>query len=327
MPPVTSDVPKGWCRMALDPAIQPLLDALNAADAPDSTTMDPPAVRELFRGMMAFDGDPSAVAKVEERTVPGPTGDIPVRVYRPEGDGPFPILVWYHGGGWVIGDIDTADTAARRLCSLADALVVSVDYRLAPEHPYPAGTDDGWAALTWVAEHGAELGGDPSRLAIGGDSAGGNLTAQAALRAAAEGGPAIALQLLVYPCCDLTLSYPSIRENGEGYFLTEAMMQWFVGHYLSSDGDAEDPDVSPLSASDEALAKVAPAHVITAEYDPLRDEGEAYAARLAELGVPTTSQRYDGMVHGFFQMCAITPVAVTANEAAAEALKKAFAAV
>ena len=313
--------------MPVDPAIQPLLDALDDPAMPLATEMEAPAVREMFKGMMTLDGDEIPVAEVVDRRVPGPAGDIPVRVYTPEGDGPFPILVWYHGGGWVIGDLDTADSAARRLCTLADALVVSVDYRLAPEDPYPAGTDDGWAALTWVAEHGAELGGDPARLAVGGDSAGGTLAAEAALRAAAAGGPAIALQLLVYPGCDLTMAYPSIQENGEGYFLTKDMMTWFVGHYLSSGVDAADPGVSPLNASDEVLARVAPAHVITAEFDPLRDEGEAYAARLDRLGVPVTAQRYDGMIHGFFQMGGVTPVAIEANERAAEALRKAFAAV
>jgi acetyl esterase len=313
--------------MPVDPAIQPLLDALNDPEMPVATEMEPPAVREMFKGMMTLDGEEIPVAEVVDRAVPGPAGDIPVRVYTPDGEGPFPILVWYHGGGWVIGDLDTADSAARRLCTLAETLVVSVDYRLAPEHPFPAGTDDGWAALTWVAEHGADLGGDPTRLAIGGDSAGGTLAAEAALRAASEGGPAIALQLLVYPGCDLTMSYPSIQENGDGYFLTKDTMAWFIGHYVSSGVDATDPGVSPLNASDEALARVAPAHVVTAEFDPLRDEGEAYAARLERLGVPVTSQRYDGMIHGFFQMGGVTPVAITANEDAAEALRKAFAAV
>lgn len=302
--------------MPVVPEIQTLLDQLNANPI-DMAELTPEAMRALFTALAATDGPPVEVGSVEDRTIPGPRGDVPVRVYRPDVDGGAPVLVWYHGGGWVIGDLESTDATCRKLCGRAGVVVVSVDYGLAPEQPYPAGPDDAWAALTWVAEHAAEVGGDSDRLAVGGDSAGGNLAALVAIRARDEGGPALRHQLLVYPATDLVMEHPSIDANGEGYFLTKASMEWFRHHYLGADGehgDAASPAVSPLRVAD--LAGVAPAQVLTAEYDPLVDEGDAYAARLADAGVPVDHVRHPGLVHGFFGMGALS---ATCDEAAADA--------
>jgi acetyl esterase len=275
--------------------------------------------------MSAMAGEPPEVGSVEDRTVPGPAGDIPVRVYRPDVEGPAPILVFLHGGGWVIGNLDSHDVSCRALCKRAEVVVVSVDYRLAPEHPHPAASDDAWAALTWVAAHGDEVGGDASRLAVGGDSAGGNLAALMALRARDEGGPALRHQMLIYPVTDLAAETASHVENGEGYFLTTETMRWFIDHYLGPDrahGDPADPAISPLRADD--LSGLPPAQVLTAEFDPLRDEGDAYAARLAEAGVPVDHVQHPGLVHGFIGMGLLSPDCAGAAAAAADRLRAAL---
>jgi acetyl esterase len=313
--------------MAIDPQIKVLLDQLAAMENVPYSEMTPEGLRQLMKMIAAADGPPEAVASVEEAHASGPAGPIPLRAYRPSATGPggtpLPVLVWYHGGGWVIGDLDTADTTCRKLANRTGALVISVDYRLAPEHPAPAPLEDCWAALRWVAEQAATLGGDPSRLAVGGDSAGGNLSALLAVRARDNGAPAIRHQLLVYPATDLTRSYPSHVENGEGYLLTNEAMSWFLGHYLGGADDPKDPSLSPLYTDD--LSGVANASVITAELDPLRDEGEAYAARLLDSDVAVVLRRYDGMVHGFIQMGGVTPVADAAVSEAASRLRAALA--
>lgn len=304
--------------------IQTLLDQL--ADNPvDFSTISPVEMRTLM-GLLAGVEVGTPVGTVEDRRIPGPRGEIPVRVYRPADGGPTrPVLVWYHGGGWVIGDLDTADATARHLCAGADAVVVSVDYGLAPEDPFPAGPDDAWAALRWVADSSDDLGGDPDRLAVGGDSAGGNLAALVAVRARDEGGPGLRHQLLVYPGTDLTMALPSIDENAEGYFLTRASMEWFRRHYLGADGEHGDPaspEVSPLFVED--LAGVAPAQVLTAEFDPLRDEGDAYAVRLAEAGVAVDHLPHPGLVHGFLGFTSFSPDAAQAAEAMTARVHKAL---
>lgn len=303
--------------------IQPILDLL-AAHPVDMAMVTPEGMRAMYKAIASSREQVAEVGSVEDRDLDGPRGPLPVRIYRPMGDGPAPVLVWYHGGGWVIGDIDTADSTARRLCAEGDVVVVSVEYGLGPEQPYPAGPDDAWAALLWAAGHAAEIGGDPQRLAVGGDSAGGNLAALTALRARDEGGPALRHQLLVYPATDLTMEHPSITENGEGYFLTKATMLWFADQYLGVErehGDPTSPAVSPLRVDD--LSGVAPAQVLTAEYDPLRDEGDAYAVRLAEAGVPVDHVPHPGLIHGFFSMGAISPDADTATAAAIDRLRTA----
>lgn len=323
--------------MPLDPQIKVLLDQLAAMDTVDYGQVTPDGLRQVMKMIAAIDGTPEPVAAVEDASADGPAGPIHLRVYRPGGDesdptssatssgpppGPPPILIWYHGGGWVVGDLDTSDTICRKLANRVGALVISVDYRLAPEHPAPAPLEDCWAALCWAVRAGADLGGDSSRLAIGGDSAGGNLSALLAVRARDEGGPSIRHQLLVYPATELTMSQPSHVENAEGYFLTRESMDWFVGHYLGADTDPKDPSVSPLFVDD--LRGVSAANVITAEFDPLRDEGEAYATRLRDAGVAVDLRRYDGMVHGFFQMGSVTPVADAAINDAASKLRAAL---
>jgi acetyl esterase len=225
-------------------------------------------------------------------------------------------VVWLHGGGWALGSVEEHDAFCRHLATQAEATVVAVDYRLAPEHPFPAGLDDCWAALQWAAQ---QPGGD--RLAVAGDSAGGNLAAVLALRARHEGGPPLRFQLLVYPGVDALRSFPSIRENGEGYFLYRADIEWFDRAYLG-DHDPKDPYVSPLYADD--LSGLPPAYVVTTAYDPLRDEGEAYAERLRQFGVDVTVVRYDDQLHAFFTMVGFYPAAEQALADAAAALKAAL---
>jgi acetyl esterase len=304
--------------MPVDPVVQTVLDQLAAAGGPLMTDMEPPEARAFFEQFAgAMDGEAPALPVVTDAQA----GDVPVRIYRPEGDGPFPLLVWYHGGGWVIGSVAGADATCRRLAAQAGAVVVSVDYRLAPEHPFPGPVEDCYAATRWAVEHAAEWDADASRLAVGGDSAGGNLAAVMCLAARERTGPDIRFQLLVYPVTDLLMSYPSITENGEGYLLTADTMRWFVGHYLG-DADPKDPLASPLYADD--LSGLPPALVITAEYDPLRDEGEAYGVALEQAGVAVTARRFAGQIHGFFGFGAIFPAAREGVDLAAATLRKAL---
>jgi acetyl esterase len=215
------------------------------------------------------------------------------------------VIVYFHGGGWVIGELDTVDNPLRRIANRTGAVVVSVDYRLAPEHVYPAAFDDSYAATAWVAEHAAELGGDPERVAVSGDSAGGNLAAAVAIAARDRQGPRLAAQLLIYPVTDFDFTTESYEQNGEGYLLTKGSMQWFWAHYLGAQDLGKDPYACPARADD--LAGLPPAFVATAEFDPLRDEGEAYAAKLRIAGVDVTAKRYDGMLHGFAWTLGATP--------------------
>jgi acetyl esterase len=294
-----------------------------ALGAPPFEEMTVEQAREAILGMRELAGPPEEVAKVEDRTIPGPSGvQIPFRIYTPSGQGPLPVLAYFHGGGWVIGNLETVDAPCRALANGAGCVVVSVDYRLAPEHTFPAAAEDCYAATRWVAEHAAELGGDPRRIAVGGDSAGGNLAAVVSLMARDRGGPALVFQLLVYPVTDYSYDTPSYQENAEGYLLTRGAMVWFWDHYLSGGQDGRHPHASPLRA--ESLANLPPALVITAEYDPLRDEGEAYAKRLEQAGVPVTLTRYPGMIHGFFQMGGVLEGGRRAITQAAEALRSAF---
>jgi acetyl esterase len=299
-----------------------LLDGLAQAGGPALSELTPPEARELYKSLSAMD-QPEEVARVDDRVLPGADADIPVRVYTPHDavGVPAPLLLWLHGGGWVIGDLDTADATARALANRSGAVVVSVDYRLAPEHTAPAALDDALAALTWSVENAELLGVDASRVAVGGDSAGGNLAAVLCQRVRDEFGPDIDFQLLVYPVVDCTLGHPSIEENAEGYFLTKDAMVWFCGHYLG-DVDPKHPSVSPLHA--DSLAGLPPALVITAEFDPLRDEGEAYAAALREAGVSVDAIRYAGQIHNFVGMAALLDDGKDALDRAGAALRAAF---
>jgi len=303
--------------MPLDPQAQQVLDLFNAAPAFDLKA-SPDVARALFAQMNRPDASVD-LARTEERTIPGPAGEIPVRLYAPEADGPLPVLAYFHGGGFVIGDLDTHDGTCRQLARGSGCMVVSVDYRLAPEHPFPAAPEDCYAATAWLSEHAADWGGDPTRLAVGGDSAGGNLAAVVALMARDRSGPALAHQLLVYPVTDYGFATESYRENADGYILTLPMMEWFWNHYLPDPKLGSSELASPLRAS--ALGDLPPATVITAEFDPLRDEGEAYAQRLSDAGVKTQLTRYDGVFHSFFGMSAAIDKAAQAMDEACTALR------
>jgi acetyl esterase len=289
--------------MALDPQVKALLDMLVAAGGPPLEQMEVPAAREMYLAMRPPIAG-AEVARVEDRRIPGGVDGAPiaVRVYTPRGgDGPFPIVAYFHGGGWVIGDLETHDHWCRTLASGAGAVLVAVDYRLAPEVRFPVAVEDCLAATRWVATNAAALGGDPGRLTVAGDSAGGNLAAVVSQLARDRGGPSIAFQLLLCPATDYGFDTASYRDNADGYLLTKSGMVWFWHHYLSDPAaQGRDPRASPLRA--RSLAGLPPAHVVTAEYDVLRDEGEAYAARLREAGVPVTARRYDGQIHNFFTM-------------------------
>lgn len=286
--------------MPLHPKSKELLDQLAAAGMPPIGSLPPKDTREAFAGISAFNGPQVPMARVEERAIPGPNGEIPLRIYTPTSGSSFPVIVYLHGGGWVIGDFETHDGICRHLAKEASAVVVAVGYRLAPEHKFPAAPEDCYAATAWVAAHAAEIGGDAKRIVVGGDSAGGNLTAAVCLMARDRKGPKIAYQLLIYPVTDHSFETPSYRENAMGYLLEKNSMTWFWGHYLSDAKDGENPYASPLRAKD--LKGLPPAHLITAEFDPLRDEGEAYGKRLQEAGVPVQMKRYDGLIHGFAMM-------------------------
>jgi acetyl esterase len=300
--------------MPLHAQAKQFLEQLAAAGMPPLGTQPVAETREAFNGIAAFGGPPEPLAAIEERRIPGPAGEIPLRVYTPDTRAPRPLLVFFHGGGWVIGTFETHDAVCRHLAKQSGGVVVAVDYRLAPEHKFPAAAEDCYAATKWAAENAAALGGDASRLAVGGDSAGGNLAAVVSLMARDRGGPKIAFQLLVYPVTNHAYDTASYRENADGYLLTKDSMVWFWNHYLRSERDGADPYASPLRAP--SLAGLPPAMVVTAEFDPLRDEGEAYAERLRQAGVPVTVDRYDGLIHGFF---ILTGVFDRAKQAVADA--------
>lgn len=310
--------------MPLDPQAKAILDASAQLNLPELHTLTPAEARERMAAMrVPVEGEP--VASIENRAIPGPLGEIPVRIYRPAAAGPLPVLVYYHGGGWVVGDLEYQDAACRFLANHVPCAVVSVDYRMAPEHKFPAPLEDCYAATKWVAENATAIGADASRIAIGGDSAGGNLAAAVALMARDRGGPGLAHQLLVYPVTDFNLETGSYLANAEGYMLTRESMRWFWNHYLSTPEDGADPLASPLRAED--LRGLPPATVFTAEFDPLRDEGEAYGERLRQAGVPVEVTRYDGLIHGFFAMSHVLDQAKASHERAATALARAFSAV
>jgi len=298
----------------------PVLDAMAAARDATGAAPDITTIRQGFETTAAAWAATSAeLARIDDLEVPGPSGSIPIRVYVPNGDAPLPVVVFFHGGGFFVGSIETHDAVCRELAARAGWIVVSVEYRLAPEHPFPAAIDDCFAVLQWCASEAKSFGGDPTRLAVAGDSAGGNLAAAAALRARDEGGPPLALQALVYPTTDAACDTESMARNGSGYFLTADAMLMSWGLY-APDADARaNPYACPMRAAD--VAGVAPAVVITAEYDPLVDEGEAYAKRLADAGVAVELTRYDGMIHGFVQMLALTPRASEAIDQVAAALR------
>lgn len=309
--------------MPLDPQAQRVVDAMAALNLKPVESSTPDEARESIRIRTSALGPFEDVAAVADHRLPVAGGEITVRAYSPGGPGPHPVLVYYHGGGWVIGDLYTHDGLCRSLTNAARCAVVSVDYRLAPESKYPVPAEDSYAALLWIVANATRLGLEPRRVAVGGDSAGGNLATVVALMARERGGPALVHQVLIYPVTDHNLNTPSYVENGTGYVLTREGMRWFWNHYLARESQGREPFASPLRAP--SLAGLPSALVITAECDPLRDEGEAYAARLRDAGVPVTVTRYAGMFHGFVRMTSILDKARTALDEIAGSLQKAFA--
>ena len=305
----------------LDPQVRALLDAIRAQGAAPLETLSPADARLFAKeSLKPVGGAMEKIASIENLCVPGPGGEVPVRIYTPEDSAPRPGLVYFHGGGWVICDLDMYDVVCSALARRSGAVVVSVDYRLAPEHKFPAAVMDCYAAVLWTAANAARLGIDPQRLCVGGDSAGGNLAGVIAQRCRDEQGPAIALQAMVYPVTDLSsFATGSYQEFADGYQLTKAEMVWFRDHYLRGPEDAKNPQASPLLAPD--LRGLPPALILTAECDPLRDEAEAYAERLRDAEVTVTCTRYAGMIHPFFSMPGAIPQAFEAYDQVASAIR------
>lgn len=293
--------------MPVHPQIQQFLD--KGAGVPATHTLSVADARAQYEARIALMAEPAPVAGVEERVIAGPEGDeLRLRLYRPDRQGRLPVVVFYHGSGFVLCSLDTHDGMCRNLTAGAGCLVVSVDYRLAPEHPFPAGLHDCVHATRWVAQNAEALGADPAQIAIAGDSAGGNLVAAAALVLRDEGGPMPMAQVLIYPATDhYSAGWPSYERCRTGYGLGPDTMRWFWDHYLPDRADAAKPYVSPYRAP--SLEGLPPAFVATAEYDPLCDEGEAFAGRLTEAGIPTLLRRYEGMNHGFLYWVGIIDVA------------------
>jgi acetyl esterase len=310
----------------LDPSAKRLLDMLAAAGGmPDIAAMTPLQMREGFRRLArSVDLKDVPIGAIQDGELPGPGGPLPYRIYTPQQPAarPLPALVFFHGGGCVFGDIDTHDGLCRMLAAESGCAVVSVGYRRAPEHRFPAAVEDSYAATQWVADHAAELGLDAGRIAVGGDSAGAGLAVVVCQMAAARHGPRIALQLLFCPVLDMRAETPSRRDFAEGYFLNQATIDWMLRHYCAADIDLDDPRLSPLRAPQ--FSGLPPAHIHTAEFDPSRDEGEAYAQALRRAGVPAHYTCHAGMIHYFYAMAGAIPAARTALKAAAGAMRDAL---
>ena len=308
----------------LHPQIQRVLQIMAEANLKPIEAMTPAEARaQMEATAQSRKAEPLPVARVEERMVPGPAGGIRLRLYWPNAAAPAPVIVYYHGGGHVIGSLDTHDLIARNLCAGTEALVASVDYRMGPEHKFPAAVDDSFAALKWVHAHANELGANPDRIGVHGDSAGANLAAVVALMARDAGTPNLRLQSLVYPVADYGLTGDSYEKFAEGYgLLTRQAMVWFRNHYLRGPRDAEDWRASPIRVA--TLAEVAPAIVVTAECDVLHDDGERYAEALGRAGVPVEYKEYPGMIHAFFGMVPVVDDAMNAQRAVWAAFKQAF---
>ncbi|WP_445488315.1 alpha/beta hydrolase [Rhodopseudomonas sp. RCAM05734] len=295
--------------VVLDPDAAAVLAALRAAGRPPYETLTPAEAREWYlKAREVANPVPPPLASVHAMTVPGPAGAIPVRIYTPltlrKADGMAPCLVFFHGGGWVIGDLDSHDVVCRTLAAEGEMIVISVDYRLAPEHKFPAAIDDALAATRWIADNAVALNIDANRIVVGGDSAGGNLAAIVAIDAR-EHGPKLAGQVLIYPATDFRMTHPSHSEPETDCLLTHNVIRWFRDHYLNGADDVDNWRASPARVDD--LAGLPPAYVITAGADPLRDEGDEYADRLRDAGVAVSNKTYPGQFHGFITMGKILP--------------------
>ena len=316
---------------AADAQMQAVLDQLTKLGGKPIETLLPeearkqPSPADAVRALLESQGKPTtpeAVAKVVERTFPGPGGAVPIRVYIPAGQGPFPVVLYIHGGGWVIADLDTYDASPRAIANAAKAIVVSTHYRQAPEHKFPAAHEDTLAAYEWVLANAAKFGGDPKRIALVGESAGGNMAANIAIAARDKKLQAPLHQVLVYPVANNDMNAPSYVENANAKPLNKAMMEWFVKHTFASPDQTADPRIALAKRTD--LAGVAPATIVLAQIDPLRSDGEALAAALRAAGVPVTVQRYDGVTHEFFGMGAAVDKAKAAQQMVGEQLRKSF---
>jgi acetyl esterase len=314
-------------QQKLHPDAQKVCDLIVASGRPSIETLSPPEARKAYLASRAIlQPDPEPVAEVVALEAVGPAGPIALRLYRGQGvpkDKLRPALIYFHGGGWVIGDLESHDQVCRALANATPCLVVAVDYRLAPEHKFPAAAEDAIAATRWIAANATRLGIDAQRLAVGGDSAGGNLAAVVTLEARDRGGPRLVHQLLVYPGTDMRMGWPSAERHAEQLPLTRAGMRWFIAHYLRSAADEADWRASPLRAA--SFGELPPALVITAGFDPLCDEGEAYAKALRSAGVPVLHERFEGQIHGFLSMGRIVADSGRAIALAASALRQSFA--
>ena len=331
----TSSATKGAAEASTPPKpeshMAQVMDALASLGGKPIETLSPAearkqptpadAVKKVLK-TMGKPVDPEAGVSVKDSTVPGPIGNIPIHIYTPEGKGPFPVMVYYHGGGFVIADTKTYDASPRALAKAANAIMVAVDYHQAPEHKFPAAANDAYAAYTWVLEHAAEINGDPKRVAVGGESAGGNLATVVSMMARDKKGTLPVHQLLVYPVVDNDFNTASYQRNEQAKPLNKAMMQWFFKHYSSKEADGNNPYAVPMKAT--TLKGLPPATIIAAEIDPLLSEGKAYADRLKKDGVKVSYQEYTGVTHEFFGMGAVVPKAKEAEAFAAGELKKAF---
>ncbi len=308
----------------LDPDAAAILDAIRAAGLPGYDRMTPDQARAAYNaGRQTAVGPPVEIAGIRDLTIPADWGALPCRLYRPAHDGRLPLLVFFHGGGWVLGSIASHDGLCRRLAQAAGIAVLSVDYRLAPEHPFPAAFDDACTAFDWALRHADALGIDPERIGVGGDSAGGNLAAALCLAQREGGGPMPVAQVLLYPALDFLMDSASHREFASGHVLTRPILDWFRGHYLPAAVPPDDWRVSPLRAA--SLAGLPPAIVLTAGYDPLRDEGEAYGRRLYETGIPATLLRVPGQIHGFLPMDKAMRAAIPVTALLARHIRSALA--
>jgi acetyl esterase/lipase len=304
--------------VTLDPDAAFVFKAFQEAGRPPYETLSPKEAREFYLlGRFVTNPEPPELKSVEPLAIPSPAGPIPARIYTPvnlrKTNDLAPCLVFFHGGGWVIGDLDTHDVACRKLADEGQLMVISVDYRLAPEHKFPAAVDDAITATKWIAGNARQLGVDASRLMVGGDSAGGNLAAVVAISARDGNGPKIAGQVLIYPATDFAMTHPSHSEPETSVLLTHTVIKWFSNHYLKDAADGADWRASPARA--KTLTGLPPAYVLTAGADPLRDEGNEYAQRLKEAGVAVTTRNFPGQFHGFFTMGKLLP---QANIAASE---------
>ena len=309
--------------MTLDPQAKALLDKIEQSDTPPYNTLPVQEARELYdRASELAQGQPPAPQSVSALKIPGPASELDALLYRPDESGKLPVLIYFHGGGYTIGSLKSHDCVCRTLCVEAHCIVISLDYRLAPEHKYPAAVDDCFTATQWIANNIHSLGGDGQRIAVGGDSAGGNLAAVVCIKAREAGAPVLVHQLLIYPGTDMSCSFPSHKTFGQGYRLTNELIDWFYQHYFEADSNKDSWLASPLNADD--LSELPPAFVLSAGFDPLQDEDKAYADKLAQAGVPVKYSHYPGMLHGFIAMPGLFDKAREALSECAAELRKAF---